>query len=377
MARQRIARYPPSSTESQWFFTREELDNSPSIQQGMDWKEERRNRQRMIQILWQFRGLGRAPQVAINTAATLLQRFYMRNSFQQWDKYIAVAAAYFLACKIEERPINSKNVTSMLRYLLDPRSSKDSYKFHESEFAVPDFIAKRKEILRCEETMLRMECFDMNLRHPHPFLGKLVPRVWSKGKGPEVVKAGARVLDVSWFMANDTLSAPICLLYRPQLIAACCIALACIVLRQPLPGKPLSLSEQRTLWDLDREEGEEETEESAFQEDVYWLELLDVRSDELRDPILFILENWKLAQDAFVADETELIRPRILKALDELLTWPPAPLSGTSIIKGEEEGSKASPTTNGNGGAEKTETNGAGRAEVQGEEDVKMEEVKP
>ncbi|GAA5980804.1 hypothetical protein JCM5350_003713 [Sporobolomyces pararoseus] len=376
MARQRLAKYPPSSTEPQWFFTREELDNSPSIQQGMDWKEERRNRQRMIQILWQFRSIGRLPQVGIDTAATLLQRFYMRNSFQQWDKYIAVAAAYFLASKVEERPVNSKNVTSILRYLIDPSSSKGGrYEFHESEFAVPDFIAKRKEILRCEETMLRMECFDMNLRHPHPLLGKLVKRVWSKGKGPEVVKDGARVLDVSWCIVNDTLASPICLLYRPQLIAACCIALACILLRLPLPEKPLSLSEQITVWEFDREEGEEETEESAFQEDVYWLELLEVRSDELREPILFILENWKLATDEFVSDETERIRPRILKALDELPPWPPTPRLNTSAIKTEQGESGSSAAMDGSVGTGTVQANGASRAELKENEDVKMEDI--
>lgn len=255
MARQRLAKYPPSSTEPQWFFTREELDNSPSIQQGMDWKEERRNRQRMIQILWQFRSIGRlyvqSPPVSL-TVHSKLRNFGFRFSWIQassWNRYcsystteilyeklvpamgqirknlfsifrnwksktdqslsipldqIAVAAAYFLASKVEERPVNSKNVTSILRYLIDSSRTKGEYKFHESEFAVPDFIAKRKEILRCEETMLRMECFDMNLRHPHPLLGKLVKRVWSKGKGPEVVKDGARVLDVSWCVVNDT-----------------------------------------------------------------------------------------------------------------------------------------------------------------------------
>lgn len=78
------------------------------------------------------------------------------------------------------------------------------------------------------------------------------------------------------------LAAPCCLLYRPQLIAACCFAIACVMLRQALPEKPLSVSEQRTLWEHDREEGEEETEESAFQAEHYWLEWLEVGSDELR-----------------------------------------------------------------------------------------------
>ncbi|GAA5865973.1 hypothetical protein JCM5353_007587, partial [Sporobolomyces roseus] len=113
----RIAQYPPSSTESQWFFTRKELDNPPSIRDNVSLKDERRSRQRMIQALWQFRHISKQPQLVINTAATMLQRFYMRESYAKWDKYTAVAAAFFLASKVEEKPLNSKNVTSMLLWL--------------------------------------------------------------------------------------------------------------------------------------------------------------------------------------------------------------------------------------------------------------------
>ncbi|GAA5900477.1 uncharacterized protein JCM6883_002857 [Sporobolomyces salmoneus] len=361
MVRQRLARYPPSSTESQWFFTREELDHSPSIQQGMDLKEEHRHRQRMIQLLWNMRSLSRAPQVVLNTAATLLQRFYMRN---------AVAAALFLAAKVEEKPYNSKNVTSWLRYILQYGSRPEmirNYKLDESEYALPDFMKRRKDILHVEETMLRMECFDMNLRHPHALLGKVVQKIWNKGKGPQSEQVGMKVMDCAFCVANDTLSSPICLLYQPQVIAACCLLIACVMTRQPLPEKPLSTSEQRTLWDLDREEGEEETAESAFQEELYWLEWLGVRSDDLEEPILFILDNWLLAADPFVGRESEHLRSKMMKALDQIPPWPPVSrilpvfaVEDSTTVK-PEEGKGAEPIQNG------TKENG-----VQVEEDVRM-----
>lgn len=76
------------------------------------------------------------------------------------------------------------------------------WKIDEAEYAVPDFIKLRKDILHVEETMLRMECFDMNLRHPHSFFGKVVDKVWNKANGREQV--GARILDCGFCIANDT-----------------------------------------------------------------------------------------------------------------------------------------------------------------------------
>ncbi|GAA5875275.1 hypothetical protein JCM16303_000566 [Sporobolomyces ruberrimus] len=344
MARQRLARYPASSTESQWYFTRQELARSPSIQQGMDPREEMRNRQRMIQILWHFRNASKHPQLVINTAATILQRFYMRVPFQTWDKYTAVAAAFFLASKVEERPANSKTVTAWLRHVC--RTPGLEFKLRESDYALPDFVKQRKDILHYEETMLRMECFDMNLRHPQALLGKAVERIWGNvegggggGKGKERGKDTevdtTQLLDCAWCIANDTLAAPTCLLYRPQLIAACCFLLACVLQRKPLPAKPPPVSDQRTLWDLDREEGEEEDGENGFEEEVYWLEWFEVGSDELKDPILYILDTWESATDPFVPYEKERLRPRVLRAIEELPPWTRA-IKGQAAVTGEE-----------------------------------------
>lgn len=122
----------------------------------------------------------------------------------------AVAAAFFLASKVEEKPLNSKNVTSMLLWLrkngFRPNIDPDAWRkgFSESEYANPTFIKQRKDILHYEETMLRMECFDMNLRHPHALLGKAVKRIWNKGKGKEEVDRSSQILDCSWSVANDT-----------------------------------------------------------------------------------------------------------------------------------------------------------------------------
>lgn len=250
----RLAQYPPSSTESQWFFTRKELDNPPSLRDNVPLKEERRSRQRMIQALWQFRHISKQ-YVHSNFRAVvveMLTEFAMRQTSTRYQyscyyvtavlherilremgqirerpfsphvkersqsdfthsfEQTAVAAAFFLASKVEEKPLNSKNVTSMLLWLrkngFRPNIDPDAWRkgFSESEYANPTFIKQRKDILHYEETMLRMECFDMNLRHPHALLGKAVKRIWNKGKGKEEVDRSSQILDCSWSVANDT-----------------------------------------------------------------------------------------------------------------------------------------------------------------------------
>ncbi|GAA5931647.1 uncharacterized protein JCM15063_001526 [Sporobolomyces koalae] len=328
MARQKLARYPPSSTESQWYFTRQELDQSPSIRQGMSIQEERMNRQRMVQILWQFRSVSRLPQLVIATAATLLQRFYMRVSFQEWDRWTAVGAAVFLASKVEESSRNSKNITSWLLWLRRNKGNRkiDYSKYHlqESEYGQPEFVKQRKEILHFEETMLRLECFDMNLRHPQALLGKVVNRVWNKGKEKELPQPAGTILDCSWCIVNDTIASPASLLYTPHVIAASCLLLSLALLREPLPPKPLSVGEQRTLWAADREEGEEE-DVDTFEEEVYWLDMLDVKAEELREPVGFILDTWALAQDPYVLRESNHLRGHVMKKLEQLAPCIPTP----------------------------------------------------
>lgn len=161
----------------------------------------------------------------------------MRVPFQTWDKYVsfdspltsksvslfslnsrfcseqtAVAAAFFLASKVEERPANSKTVTAWLRHVC--RTPGLEFKLRESDYALPDFVKQRKDILHYEETMLRMECFDMNLRHPQALLGKAVERIWGNvgggrgGKGKDCGKDTevdtTQLLDCAWCIANDT-----------------------------------------------------------------------------------------------------------------------------------------------------------------------------
>lgn len=78
------------------------------------------------------------------------------------------------------------------------------------------------------------------------------------------------------------LALPLCLLYRPQLIAAASFVLACAQLDQPLPPSPGSLSEQRALHELEIQEAEEGEEPAPFVPRMGWMDLLEINPEELR-----------------------------------------------------------------------------------------------
>jgi hypothetical protein len=46
---------PTSTTEQQWYYTRAELDRSPSVQAGMSLREEREMRQKAVHAVWQLK----------------------------------------------------------------------------------------------------------------------------------------------------------------------------------------------------------------------------------------------------------------------------------------------------------------------------------
>lgn len=71
------------------------------------------------------------------------------------------------------------------------------------------------------------------------------------------------------------------MLYRPEVIAAASLLLACAQLDIPFPAEAPSLSEQKSLHDLAIQEAEEGEEPPAYEPVRGWKELLGVEASEL------------------------------------------------------------------------------------------------
>jgi protein BUR2 len=66
--------------QSQWLFTEEEIQNSPSVQDGITSAEEGVRRAKGVNFITQAGILLKIPQVTLGTAAVFFHRFYMRYS---------------------------------------------------------------------------------------------------------------------------------------------------------------------------------------------------------------------------------------------------------------------------------------------------------
>jgi len=78
----------PTPTPSQWFFTKSELQSTPSILAGMTPEQEKAGRAKGIQLINEVGQKLRLHQTTIGTAAIFFHRFYMRMSLQTHHHYV-------------------------------------------------------------------------------------------------------------------------------------------------------------------------------------------------------------------------------------------------------------------------------------------------
>jgi protein BUR2 len=71
--------------EAQWLFTQEELDNPPSVRDGMALEDERERRGKGVTFIQQVGMMVKLPQMTISTAAVFMHRFMMRHSLKARD----------------------------------------------------------------------------------------------------------------------------------------------------------------------------------------------------------------------------------------------------------------------------------------------------
>ncbi|KWU41744.1 cyclin-like protein, partial [Rhodotorula sp. JG-1b] len=208
----------------QWLYTPAELAHSTSVRAGLTVQQELHGRARAIKRLELTAIRQYRHQPVISTAATFLHRFYMRETMQQYDPVTAAVAAFFLACKSEEEP---RSIKALVQFLLE--ATRDQRRFRVDRIAapqtdLPEFQKLRAKVLTYEEAILRSLCYDLTVRNPHWYAVNTAKQVWTGGDGE--VETGKRVAQVAWTFLNDSLALPLCLLYRPQLIAGASLVLA-------------------------------------------------------------------------------------------------------------------------------------------------------
>lgn len=76
--------------EQQWIFTEEELQHTPSIEDGMSPEQEKEMRYKGMTFIYQVGAMLKLPQLTLSTAGVFLNRFITRRSLVSKDGYKAL-----------------------------------------------------------------------------------------------------------------------------------------------------------------------------------------------------------------------------------------------------------------------------------------------
>ncbi|XP_053686163.1 serine-rich adhesin for platelets-like [Sabethes cyaneus] len=195
--------------DSKWYFTSEQLANSPSRRCGIDADQELMYRQRAANFIQDMGQRLQVTQLCINTAIVYMNRFYALHSFTRFNRNRIAAAALFLAAKVEEQPRKLEHIIKVAPDLL-----KGSY------------AEQAQDLVDNENILLRTLGFDMAIDHPHMHIIKTC----------HMVKASKDLARTSYFMASNSLHlTTMCLQYKPTVVACFCIHLACKWSRWEIP----------------------------------------------------------------------------------------------------------------------------------------------
>ncbi|XP_073981720.1 cyclin T isoform X2 [Rhodnius prolixus] len=214
------------AAEEKWYFTREQLANTPSRKSGYDADKELSCRQQAANFIQDMGQRLLVTQLCINTAIVYMHRFYMFHSFTRFHRNAMAAAALFLAAKVEEQPRKLEHVIKVAQICLHREQPPPDVK---SEV----YIEQAQELVVNENILLQTLGFDVAIDHPHTHVVRCC----------HLVRASKDLAQTSYFMASNSLHlTTMCLQYKPTVVACFCIHLACKWSNWEIPqsteGKP-------------------------------------------------------------------------------------------------------------------------------------------
>uniref|UniRef100_A0A8C8SR28 Cyclin T2 n=1 Tax=Pelusios castaneus TaxID=367368 RepID=A0A8C8SR28_9SAUR len=194
---------------SRWFFSREQLETTPSRRCGVEADKELSYRQQAANLIQDMGQRLNVSQLTINTAIVYMHRFYMHHSFTKFNRNIISPTALFLAAKVEEQPRKLEHVIKVAHACL-----------HHQELDTKSdaYLQQAQELVILETIMLQTLGFEITIEHPHTDVVKCT----------QLVRASKDLAQTSYFMATNSLHlTTFCLQYKPTVIACVCIHLAC------------------------------------------------------------------------------------------------------------------------------------------------------
>ncbi|XP_062127868.1 cyclin-T [Drosophila sulfurigaster albostrigata] len=203
----------PFEKDKIWYFSNEQLGNSPSRRCGIKCDDELHYRQMTAYLIQEMGQRLQVSQLCINTAIVYMHRFYAFHSFTHFHRNSMASASLFLAAKVEEQPRKLEHVIRAANKCL-PQTTEQSY----ADLA--------QELVFNENVLLQTLGFDVAIDHPHTHVVRTC----------QLVKACKDLAQTSYFLASNSLHlTSMCLQYRPTVVACFCIYLACKWSRWEIP----------------------------------------------------------------------------------------------------------------------------------------------
>lgn len=203
------------AADEKWYFTKDQLSQTPSLRCGYDADRELLSRQQAAHLIQDMGQRLQVSQLCINTAMVYMHRFYVFHSFSQFHLDAMAAAALFLAAKVEEQPRKLEHVIRVKQICQQPRD-------HQPQPALDNkseqYLEQAQDLVFNENVLLQTLGFDVAIDHPHTHVVRCC----------HLVRASKDLAQTSYFMASNSLHlTTMCLQYKPTVVACFCIHLAC------------------------------------------------------------------------------------------------------------------------------------------------------
>ncbi|KAG7209684.1 hypothetical protein KM043_011329 [Ampulex compressa] len=256
------------AADEKWYFTKEQLTNTPSRRCGIDADKELSYRQQAANFIQDMGQRLVVSQLCINTAIVYMHRFYVFHSLSQFHRNAIAAAALFLAAKVEEQPRKLEHVIKMAHMCLHRDQPPPDIRSEQ-------YLEQAQDLVFNENVLLQTLGFDVAIDHPHTHVVRCC----------QLVKASKDLAQTSYFMASNSLHlTTMCLQYKPTVVACFCIHLACKWSNWEIPQ---SNEGKHWFWYVDRSV----TSELLQQLTAEFLHIFDKCPSRLKRKIMSISAN--------------------------------------------------------------------------------------
>ncbi|KAM9324351.1 cyclin-Q [Gastrophryne carolinensis] len=164
--------------------------------------------------------------IPISTACTIYHKFFHETKLEDYDPYLVAMSAIYLAGKVEEQHLRTRDIINVCHRYLNPGSDplEVDAKFWEL----------RDSIVQCELLVLQLLHFRVSFNHPHKYLLHylLSLKNWMNRHNWQRNPIAA----ASWALLRDSYLGDLCLRYEAQHIAVAVLYFALQCYGVEVPG---------------------------------------------------------------------------------------------------------------------------------------------